>query len=481
MRHDIREGLFLHTRKGAKKKVWHIYAYVDGAEINRSSKTEDLDEAIGLAETVWAEIQERKRRHLSIKCPTFEEFGEIYINKRTRRMPDGTKKRDIIRNTRKYLVAYVENMYGKGARFDQLEPDTFEDYLEWRQDQRDELLEDMAKDRRKKLKKLREKWKASTRIQKWTPDVEEYLKKHLPGGAGGIGEFVSATQINSEMGILKDIFKRAVKKKYLSRYDLPELDRAPSDDKVRPGFNEKEIQKIRAMAKSRFEEAKTKAGKDYLKKMGQDEDDFGGYALGKAKETAWTKDTIAWSRYRVMVGIDLLAATGLRPKSLCDMRRGHVVETPDGIDPRLYKGVNFTDRDVEVEKPAYALVAKTRKGKNGKLRTRHVVPEEWAWEIMDDLFSHIPEGERELLIGVQSRTLRDRIKEIIIAAGLEINVDGETRSAYDIRHYYITRQLNKGISISKVAANTLTSLSMIEIHYNKLSTLDSFDELAGRG
>lgn len=480
MRHHIRDGLFLHIRKGAKKKVWSIYAYVDGAEINRSTKTEDLDEAITMAEAVWDEAHERKRKHLSIHSPTFADLAEKYIKVSTRRLPEATKKKDLIRNVRSHLIPYVEYQHGAGARVDQLETTTFEDYTDWRHDRREELLERNRLAVNKKEKKLREKWKASKRIQSWTPNVEDYLKKHLPGGPGGVGEYVSASQINSELVLLNAIFKLGIKDKCLSKYDLPELYRESPDDNARPGFNKEEIDKIRATAKARFERAKTKAGEAYLKKMGKDIDAHNGYALGKAQQDVWMNDRLAWSRYRVMVAIDLLTATGLRPKSLCEMRRGHVVETPPGIDPRTQVRRNFLEGRVETEKPAYALTAQTRKGKKGKLKKRYIVPEEWSWETLDELLSLIPKNITEPLIGIQSRTLRDRIKDVIIEAGVEVNVEDETRSAYDIRHYYITRQLMKGMSVAVVAENTLTSVQMIDDYYNKLTSLHVFDQLAGR-
>lgn len=73
-----------------------------------------------------------------------------------------------------------------------------------------------------------------------------------------------------------------------------------------------------------------------------------------------------------------------------------------------------------------------------------------------------PQAPETPLIDIKPLSLNKAFKKVLRACGLEHTGDGLPRSLYDLRHYYITKALLAG----KVAVNTMTSLQMIERHYN---------------
>lgn len=60
---------------------------------------------------------------------------------------------------------------------------------------------------------------------------------------------------------------------------------------------------------------------------------------------------------------------------------------------------------------------------------------------------------------------RDLFNKILEEEGLRIDRDGKRRTAYSLRHTYISSRLMEGASIHQIANNCRTSVQMIEEHY----------------
>jgi integrase len=60
---------------------------------------------------------------------------------------------------------------------------------------------------------------------------------------------------------------------------------------------------------------------------------------------------------------------------------------------------------------------------------------------------------------------RDMFNKILDEEGLKFDRDGQRRTAYSLRHTYISSRLMEGASIHMVANNCRTSVQMIEEHY----------------
>jgi integrase len=60
---------------------------------------------------------------------------------------------------------------------------------------------------------------------------------------------------------------------------------------------------------------------------------------------------------------------------------------------------------------------------------------------------------------------RDMFNAILKEEGLKYDRDGKPRTAYSLRHTYISMRLMEGANIHQIANNCRTSVQMIEEHY----------------
>ena len=74
-------------------------------------------------------------------------------------------------------------------------------------------------------------------------------------------------------------------------------------------------------------------------------------------------------------------------------------------------------------------------------------------------------GEAQPTDRVFPRFDRDLFNTILREEGLKIDRDGQTRTAYSLRHTYISMRLMEGANIYQIANNCRTSVEMIEKHY----------------
>lgn len=76
-----------------------------------------------------------------------------------------------------------------------------------------------------------------------------------------------------------------------------------------------------------------------------------------------------------------------------------------------------------------------------------------------------PRTEPEPTAPVFPRSHATLFKVILIEQGLKFDRDGQPRSAYSLRHTYISLRLMEGADIYQIAKNCRTSVEMIEKHY----------------
>jgi integrase len=73
---------------------------------------------------------------------------------------------------------------------------------------------------------------------------------------------------------------------------------------------------------------------------------------------------------------------------------------------------------------------------------------------------------------------REKLNELLVAAGLNKNEQGERRTAKNFRHTFIMLRLLHGVDVYKLAKNCRTSVKMIESHYGSyINARMSKDEL----
>jgi len=160
--------------------------------------------------------------------------------------------------------------------------------------------------------------------------------------------------------------------------------------------------------------------------------------------------------------IMILMATGARPSSLWRVRLNNV---------QLVNG-------------RYRIFMFTKKGraKNGKKgKSAFIAVQRFANRAIKNLLEYHKNKNskpNDLLIKANSNDYYDkRFYKLIVRMGIELNGVGIPRRIYSIRHSYITRMMARGVDQTKVAKNTLTSIQMIAIHYDKTGAIDFEDEL----
>jgi len=69
---------------------------------------------------------------------------------------------------------------------------------------------------------------------------------------------------------------------------------------------------------------------------------------------------------------------------------------------------------------------------------------------------------------------------LLDSLGLKIGTDDKDRTLYSLRHFYATRELQRGVSVHALAKHLGTSTAMIDKHYSKYSSQHNADVHSGR-
>lgn len=71
-------------------------------------------------------------------------------------------------------------------------------------------------------------------------------------------------------------------------------------------------------------------------------------------------------------------------------------------------------------------------------------------------------------------------KRLLRSAGLLVDRHGDTRTLYSLRHFYATRQRERGVSFEVLSSQMGTSIAMLERHYIHVTASSDARALAGR-
>ncbi|WP_173978445.1 hypothetical protein [Magnetospirillum sp. UT-4] len=467
------EGAYLYRRTGAKKGRWQLYAYVDGDEVKQSTGTADLEAAKVIARKALTAARERRARGQSARRHLFADVAEQFLKERVggeadwrRLSEDEVRKRKFVRQRMvDYLLPYFGERIGRKP-LEEINSAQIRAYAGWRQERRGEMVEARRKHNAERIAQARERWTKSARLQKAFPNVEDYLPSD---SLGSIQAKVSAAAINKELSILRAIFAFAQEKGWARKNDLPDVENVKIGNSIlRNGFTEEEFKKLRDTARQRFNDARDEAMRIYRQRFPQS---LAEELLGDQ----WKQDATAWSRFVLWCAIDILAGTGMRPSTLVRLTRGMVQSRPvpewDEVPPEWL---------ATAETP-YILTGLTHKGSQRLREMKRkwaIVPEAKCWPAITRLLNARPQAPDTPLIDIQPLSLNKAFKKVLRQCGLEHTGDGLPRSLYDLRHYYITKALLAGQPTAKVAVNTMTSLQMIERHYNHVPDQQNFEDFA---
>lgn len=249
------------------------------------------------------------------------------------------------------------------------------------------------------------------------------------------GDFdLSASSINNYLSTLSLIFQWAVGKRFVAKAALPEIKRLSLNAQTERGaFTE-----------------------------GSDEEEGEMDKILHHLIEKWHSDRDVY--HDLFHYVLLIYATGLRPSSVMRLRVGDVLRRPR-------RAGDDTDPDAS---PGFVVRATTFKGKGS--RTREIVPRPsitWDWlgyvdgrEPVEPLFPHTAPHYGRLF------------REVLSTLNLSKDHHGRPRSLYSLRHTYITHMLRLGADSLMVAKNTMTSVQMIERHYERIAPNHMYEQMA---
>lgn len=464
---ELGDGAYLYRRSDSKKGLWQVYAYVDGAELKRSTGTAIDREAIAKAREMISEARERKAKGKALAAPPFSVVAKRYITDKLDSMADCDLKTKSIERIERYIIPYFDVEIGRKFTSAITDYDV-EGYEDWRNAERQKLVAAARKEHEKKVEEAKARWHGSKRIRSYTPKLEDYLPEFT---LGSLREQVSSTALNFELGIVRAIFEHAAKKGLILKTDIPVVKGVEVDQKPRLGLKDHELEKLRKTAWKRFVESREAAVARYMKRMKLTRtiDDDPKKRLVQSGE-GWVGDAEAWSRFIVMHVIDILAGTGMRPSTLVRLKLRQIEE---------HSPAKAQTDELGRRLPRY-IISEAVTMKGGKQRKWSVVPDRMCWPSFRLLLHYTNGNPNTPLIGVSSAVIGKGIKKLMVECEISNKKDGVEKSMYDLRHYYINKKLKEGVPLAIVAKNTMTSIAMIQRYYEHIATDEAYDILSGQ-
>jgi integrase len=477
-RHDLGGGAHLRQRAGSKKGYWSVYAYIDGQEFERSTKTADVAEAEVIARRLLGEARKRVETGRAAKQATMLDvlarYRADHLDPTAPGLDDDERRRrtDMRRRLDDYWVPYFASLGRRTA--DGVSDEDVAGYVEWRQLQRKALIARMRAEHAQAVEEARRSWEGSTRLRRRHPDVAAYLPVF---SLGQLEETVSPSTYNAEFSLLSHIFDQAIAWKFLDRRQKPLIVwRKPKGFRPKALIEDLDFDAVMDCALARYEEARASFEQGWQRRTGE-----------APPADAWTADRTAWGRYRLAVAVMLTACSGLRPSSLVRLRRKDVQVRRNGLTKKdaaeFWKAVEGDAKsqaavmaDDDKEPPYYIYIAATtRKGAQNTSdgeRAREIVPEAECYPMVIEYLRHFQAPEAPLF-DVAAKAFRDGYKNLLAVVGLNPKL-----TFHGLRHAYITRQGLKGKSVIDVAKNTLTSAQMIAKHYDRATPRMKAKELS---
>jgi integrase len=475
-RHDLGGGAHLRQRARSKKRFWSVYAYIDGQEFERSTKTADLAEAEVIARRLIAEARQRVETGRSARQASMLDVlaryrAEVLDPEAPGLAAEEQRKRtDLRRRVDDYWTPYFASL---GRRtIDTVSDEDVAGYVDWRQRQRDALITRLKEEHAQAVEQAKRRWEGSSRLRRLHPDMAAYLPAF---SLGQIEETVSPTTYNVEFSLLSRLFDQAIAWKLLDRRQKPAIVwQKPKGFRPKVLIEDWDFDKAMDTALARYERAKTTFERSWQQRTGE-----------APPPNAWVSDRTVWGRYRLANAMMLSACSGLRPSSLVRLLRKDVELRYNKLSPKdaaeFWANIGKArqepaPRSADHEPPFYVYIkAMTRKGTQATSdgeTSREIVPESDCHHMLEDYLRHFTNPEARLF-DISTHALNEAYKEVLAEAGLDPKL-----SFGGLRHAYITRQGLKGKSVVDVAKNTLTSVQMINKHYDRATPRMKAKELS---
>ncbi|MDH6269684.1 integrase [Rhizobium sp. SG_E_25_P2] len=411
----------LFQREGTQN--WSMRYSLGGKQYKKTLGTADEQEALQRAYEIWHEQSFRAKQGLSLDSHAFSSVAEEFIEKIIAEAERDERSKyhpiywpPIIR---RFPVGY----FGERG-IETITTADIERYIEWRKTY----------------------WTTGPgiEIQKIRVEREDGRVFVRPAPR----KVAALSTMKGEMVIIREIFDRAAKWGYCKPIVVPAVKTRKKPDTRRPGFSPEEYEKLLQKSLERISEPQQSV------------------KLVKAKDgRIWSQSTLTdrvrSDRIRLHAYVELMANTGLRPT----------------------EAKNLIWRDIlryrETRKlPQYQQDARLQvhgKGKHGNAVPLHgaIQALHMLWIVFEGEVGREPQDEDPVFADAKGKAILSfsrGLNSLLKSAGLERDNRGAKRTAYSLRHYYISMMLAQNVSVHHIARNTRTSIAMIDKHYAQVNT-----------
>lgn len=392
------------------------------------------------AAKAYLNAQVRLENNMLVGSTSFSNVAKDYLRKMESEIDDDPKKLAYFKRDKVTLERFFMKKFKDKPVTMPFEAE-FEDYIKWR-------------------------------IKYWTtgPGKKDPAKKrtYLRNGVEVehkiIKKEASISTLKRENGILRAVFKHAVRMGLMRRGDIPTFDLPKFEQNKRLAFTKEQYHKIVATAEQRLLEANN---------IQIDEiDDV------KRQRALQRKERLRYERNQMFHFITVAAETGMRPVEMFNLKWGHI----EGLEKA---------RNTKVSKTTLILSAH---GKGKKLQ--RFVPRRDAissllsiWDGAIKQFGVEPDNDDTVFrdyLGRPIKTLNRNLNQLLEAAGTLYSTSGpnekrEKFSTYSFRHSYATwsREKDPPVDVYTLASNMRTSVEMIEKWYDNADVVSQASTLLG--
>jgi len=259
------------------------------------------------------------------------------------------------------------------------------------------------------------------------------------------GQVLSRASLDRITTQLRRLITFAVDQGYLRKDQLPEFPRKKADDNPRPTFSSAELTLLIQALRDQCSPAKV------------------------------TNASIRRDRILLLCFVGMLAHSGMRPTDLYKLRwrsiEGFSWSQP--LDPMM-EAVQLIADPTRI---SMLRAEEVRLYADGKKSPRKVIPNSEFARYLTILLAQTINDRRRCPLpnepvlahpdGTKIRSLRNGLVHVLTRTGLLKDAFGKRRTAYSLRHFYISKAIEAGVNIYVIARNCGTSVDMIQRFYAK--------------
>lgn len=407
--HILDGAIALYQRLYMGTLTWTARYKIKGHKgyVTKTTGKRDLDEAKEVALEKFYELTADHRRGIAIHSRTFQRSVDAYLEDLAAAVASGKKTARTQRDNKAVIDRYLLP-YFKSKAIDAIMQEHIEAYKIWR-------------------------------LNYWIsgPGSKEETREYMRGGRLIKAKMPkkAQTQRSGEILILKAIFKAALKRKWITRDQIPDIEEDPREDNRRPAFSPSEWKRVEA-------------------------------AMGPYIESA-NGPVVQHDRKMLCGYMRFMFETGLRPGKEHQQLR--------------WEDCELAEAKAEFGTRKIAHVHVRDDTKTGK---RLAVSSEDTWSALQYIKSFSPWTKprdpvfADRATGKPIKSFIHGMEALLKTVDLVTNRHGEKFAPYSLRHTYATdRLINGRVDVWLLAKNMGTSVEMIRKHYGQDEPQQRSEEL----